>query len=144
MHNFSKIVIKFWIRVKRTDRSQKCPANTNDAIDSIQILKCSNFSLNNFTFKKELVWWVKWTLCTISFFAATATVPNLGPAHNHSCYWATGTPVWALLVVCESMDCNLPLNCHSSMSWLDHGCLTSVNLGTSFLLKYRNFLKQRN
>ena len=27
---FSKIVTKFWIRIKRTDRSHVCPANTNE------------------------------------------------------------------------------------------------------------------
>ena len=29
MHKYSKIVIKFWIRIKRTDRLHRCPADTN-------------------------------------------------------------------------------------------------------------------
>ena len=29
LHKFSKIVTIFWIRIKRTDRSHRCPAGTN-------------------------------------------------------------------------------------------------------------------
>ena len=30
LHKFSKIVIKFWIRAKRMDKSCKCPSDAND------------------------------------------------------------------------------------------------------------------
>ena len=35
LHKFTKIVTKFWIRIKRMDRSHKCAAETNQACNRL-------------------------------------------------------------------------------------------------------------